>query len=679
MDKDKMAKKSLLALNWPLKISLIVILILAISLVIVGFFVNPILAFLEAIILEFILSIGIYAFISLIKQTTKYLDDLSFREDRGEQEALINIPLGMLLYSDNKEHTVQWINPKLQNYFGKKDIIGNSLAKVDSQLEQLIKQDAEHPTNIDLIKIGKSRFKATVQTDLRVIYLLDVTTYENIQKHYEEEKIAIGQIFLDNYDEVTQSMEDRDQSNLTNYVTNQLTDWAKSNSMFIKRVSEDQFIVIAYARSLAAVEQDNFAILDKIRRDTSKQNYPLTLSVGFAYGRSDLGELARDAQKNLDLALGRGGDQVVVKKADEKARFYGGNTNPMEKRTRVRARMISQALRDLFNQTADIYVMGHAQPDMDVLGACLGIHRIAQMNDKKCHIVVDRNNNHTDIERLLKLIDDDADLKADLISPAAAIEQANSDSMLIMVDTSKPSISMSTKLCQKLADHLVVIDHHRRGEEFPPNPLLVYIEPYASSACELITEMVEYQPQTRASLSKLEATAMLAGISVDTRSFTLRSGTRTFDAASYLRSVGADGTLVQNLLKENVDSYIQKSHLIDTITMITSEIALCAGQDDQVYDSVIAAQAADTLLSLNNIEAAFVITKRNDGKIAISARSLGKINVQVIMEEMGGGGHLSNAATQLAETTIADAKQQLIAIVQQKVENKSTKKTNDNS
>lgn len=679
MDKNKMANKSIWAWSWPLKLSLLVVVVLAISLIIISFAVCPLLALGEILVLGVTVGIFYVAFTKLEKQTAKYLDDLSFREDRGEQEALINIPIGLLLYSNNAEHTVQWVNPKLQNYFGKQDLIGKDLAAIDPQLEQLIQaqNQTQASDNISIININQTSFRAYVQVDLRVIYLLDVTVYMRIQKQYEAEKIAIGQIFLDNYDEVTQTIDDREQSNLINYITNQLTDWAKNNAMFIKRVSDDQFIVIAYVHSLKQIEQDKFAILDKIRRDTSKKNYPLTLSMGFAYGKDDLGELARAAQKNLDLALGRGGDQAVVKKVDERARFYGGNTNPMEKRTRVRARMISQALRELFNQTKDVYVMGHSNPDMDALGACLGIHRIAQMNHKKCHIVVERRNIHTDIGRLLKLIDQNDDLQADIISPDAALEQAAGESMLILVDTSKPSISMSPQLCQKLADHIVVIDHHRRGEEFPANPLLTYIEPYASSACELITEMLEYQPQSSASLNRLEATAMLAGISVDTHSFTMRAGTRTFDAASYLRSMGADGTLVQNLLKENVDSYIQRSHLIDTVEMITPHIALCTGEEEQSYDSVIAAQAADTLLSLNNIEASFVITKRSDGKIAISARSLGDFNVQLIMEEMGGGGHLSNAATQLTDTTIAQAKKQLIAIIQQKVENKSTVTASD--
>lgn len=679
MDKNKMVNKSIWTWSWPLRLSLLFVIFLAILLIIISFLVRPLLAFGEILLLGVTFGIFYFSFTKLENQTAKYLDDLSFREGRGEQEALINIPIGLLLYSNNAEHTIQWVNPKLQNYFKKQDLIGKGLAVINPQLEQLIQAQNQDQTtkNIRIININQTSFRAYVQVDLRVIYLLDITVYMQIQKQYEAEKIAIGQIFLDNYDEVTQTIDDREQSNLINYITNQLTDWAKNNAMFIKRVSNDQFIVTAYVHSLKRIEEDKFAILDKIRRDTSKKNYPLTLSMGFAYGKDDLGELARDAQKNLDLALGRGGDQAVVKKGDERARFYGGNTNPMEKRTRVRARMISQALRELFNQNKDVYVMGHANPDMDALGACLGIHRIAQMNHKQCHIVVERQNIHTDIARLLKLIDQDDNLQADIISPVTALEQADNESMLILVDTSKPSISMSPQLCQKLADHIVVIDHHRRGEEFPANPLLTYIEPYASSACELITEMLEYQPQSSASLNRLEATAMLAGISVDTHSFTMRAGTRTFDAASYLRSVGADGTLVQNLLKENIDSYIQRSHLIDTVEMITPYIALCTGQEEQIYDSVVAAQAADTLLSLNNIEASFVITKRSDGKIAISARSLGDFNVQLIMEEMGGGGHLSNAATQLSNTTIVQAKKQLIAIIRQKVENKSTLKTSD--
>jgi c-di-AMP phosphodiesterase-like protein len=296
-----------------------------------------------------------------------------------------------------------------------------------------------------------------------------------------------------------------------------------------------------------------------------------------------------------------------------------------------------------------------------------GFAGFAEMNGKECDVIVNANDVHSDVQRLLHRVEEQPEVAKHILTPTEALNQVTDKTLLILVDHSKPSISISPELCQRLSQRLIVIDHHRRGEEFPENPMLVYIEPYASSTCELITEMFEYQPKNVPGLSKLEATAMLAGITVDTHSFSLRTGTRTFDAASYLRSVGADSTLVQELLKEDVNNFIQKNHLIETIEMVEPNMALCTGEEDEVYDPVVAAQAADTLLSLAGIEASFVIVKRIDGVIGISARSLGKVNVQVIMEKMGGGGHLSNAATQIKDSTIAQARQQLKDILTQLV------------
>jgi c-di-AMP phosphodiesterase-like protein len=300
---------------------------------------------------------------------------------------------------------------------------------------------------------------------------------------------------------------------------------------------------------------------------------------------------------------------------------------------------------------------------MDAIGAALGIRRIAQMNGKDCYVVVDPDHLHSDVERLMGRVGQDPEIANAIVTPEAALSQVTDQSLLVMVDHSKPSITSAPALYERLAARTVIIDHHRRGEEFPENPMLVYIEPYASSTCELITEMFEYQPTNNGSINKLEATAMLAGITVDTKSFSLRTGTRTFDAASYLRSVGADGLLAQNLLKESVASYIQKNHLIDSVEMISENMALCTGEDDIPYDPVIAAQAADTLLSLSDIDASFVITRRPDGRVGISARSLGDINVQVIMEELGGGGHLSNAATQVEGHTVTEVKTMLLETI----------------
>ncbi|NVY96574.1 DHH family phosphoesterase [Lactobacillus sp. DCY120] len=668
MSKKKLTNQNLLALSSAAKLGSAGLLVLLVALILVQFLDRPEDLIFSLSIIVLLVLLSAYLLNDLLKQANQHLYDLSFRENRGQQEALIKLPMGILLYSADKKHKIEWINPRLQRHFGDREILGLTMSQLNPKLEQLVISSSESKAQSQVIQLESAQFRAFVQRDLRIIYLLNITDLVQLQQKYESEKIALGQIFLDNYDEITQTMADREQSNLDNYVTNQLTDWANNNAMFLKRISKDRFIVVAYARSLQQLEENSFGILDQIRKGTSQQNYPLTLSIGLAYGHDNLAQVAEEAQKNLDLALGRGGDQVVVRKGEEPASFYGGNTNPMEKRTRVRARMISQALRDLFDQADHLYVMGHDRPDMDSLGACLGIHRIAQMNDKKCQIVIDQTEVHTDIARLLTLIDQDPTLKDDLISPKKAVETVEKNSLLIMVDVSKPSLSMSPELFQKLAKQTIIIDHHRRGEEFPANPILVYIEPYASSASELVTEMIEYQPKSKQSLSKLEATALLAGISLDTKSFTLRAGTRTFDAASYLRSLGADGTMIQNLLKEDVTAYIQQSHLISTIEMITPHVAVCAGEDDQSYDSVIAAQAADTLLSLSNIQAGFVLTKRDDDVVAISARSLGDFNVQVIMEEMGGGGHLSNAATQLKQTTVSAAKKELIAITQQKVE-----------
>ncbi|GAX00038.1 DHH family phosphoesterase [Secundilactobacillus mixtipabuli] len=433
--------------------------------------------------------------------------------------------------------------------------------------------------------------------------------------------------------------------------------------MYLKRLDDDHYLVFMYAQAMRAVENDKFSILDTIRESTSKQNFPLTLSIGIAYGGADLTKLADQAQSNLDLALGRGGDQVVVRAQDEEARFYGGKTNPMEKRTRVRARMISQALQELMNQSDAIFVQGHHQPDMDSIGACMGIRRIAQMNQKVCYIILDRNDVHSDVQRLLNSLKDYPEINDAIITPDEALAKMTKQSLLVMVDHSKPSLSISPELYHQLENRVMIIDHHRRGEEFPENPMLVYIEPYASSTCELITEMFEYQSQESEPINKIEATAMLTGIFIDTKSFSLRTGSRTFDAASYLRSAGADSVQMQQFMKENVDSYLQRNHLIELVTFVNEDMAVIAGEEDEVYDSVTAAQAADDLLNMSGVDASFVITKREDGRIGISARSMGEINVQVIMEKMGGGGHLSSGATQIADSTVTEVKEQLVAIL----------------
>ncbi|WDF82633.1 DHH family phosphoesterase [Lacticaseibacillus pabuli] len=646
---------------------------LAVVGVVIAALIRPWLAVAMLIVLIGLVFAVFYALATITQNTNKYIANLSYRIKRGEQEALVRMPIGIMMY--DKDLTIQWLNPFLSNYFDQ-DVIGQSLKEVDSDLAQIIKK-ASASQELTRVHWGDHQFDVTVQSSIGVIYMMDVTPYAKIEEQAEDQKVVIGQIFLDNFDEVTQSLDDQLVSNLNNYVTTELTNWATEFGLFVKRVDDDHFIMIGYAQSLQAIVKDKFRVLDTIREGTSKQNAPLTLSIGIAYGDTDLSQLSLTSQSNLDLALGRGGDQVVVKAKTGEAKFYGGKTNPMEKRTRVRARMISQALQELLKQTDKVYVVGHERPDMDSIGASLGVRRIAQMNGKECYVVLDPTNLHSDVERLMEHVASDPELANQIITPDAAIAGATDKSLLVMVDHSKPSITEARGLYNKLESRVVILDHHRRGEEFPANPMLVYIEPYASSTCELIAEMFEYQPQSGEPLNKLEATAMLAGITVDTKNFALRTGTRTFDAASYLRSMGADAKLISDMLKENVDNYIQKNHLIDGVEMLGDNMALCTGEEEKAYDPVIAAQAADTLLSLSGIDASFVITRRKDGRIGISARSLGDVNVQVIMERMGGGGHLSNAATQLDGGTIADAKGELLNVIHKVLNQESDDDTDD--
>ncbi|MEK6190506.1 MAG: DHH family phosphoesterase [Carnobacterium alterfunditum] len=642
------------------KIQIIIAIIVALQLgtIMLGFFVN----FGIGLALLVIFIVVLFLLYDLLRKLTienkKYISDLAFRIKRGEQEALIKMPIGILLFNENLQ--LQWINPYLQSHLGYQEVLGKQLEDVDSELAALVKESQD--SGLKTAKWGDKFFQIIIQKDIKVVYLMDITEYAIIQSKYEDEKIVVGNIFVDNHDEITQGMTDRSISNLDNFITTQLSNWAKLHHVYLKRITKDRFIVMMHYNSLEKMEEEKFSIIDQIRERTSKQNFPLTISMGIAYGSEDLSELSKLAQSNLDLALGRGGDQVVVKGYDIEPRYYGGKTNPMEKRTRVRSRMISQALQELIKQSDQIFIMGHKYPDLDAIGSSLGIRRIAEMNNKEAWVIVNPEEFSKDISKLMKEVEKDNQISRYIITPSVAEQMITVNSLVVLVDFHRPSMGIAPDLISR-TNKVVVIDHHRRGEGFPNNPALVYIEPYASSSAELITELFEYQSEEADPINKIEATALLGGIVVDTNSFSLRTGSRTFDAASYLRSCGADAIMIQRLLKEDTETYLLRSHLIETIEFITENIAVAIGEEGSIYDTVVAAQTADTMLSMSNVDAAFVITKRSDKKIGISARSLGEINVQVIMEQLGGGGHLSNAATQLEDITIKEAKEWLRDVI----------------
>lgn len=595
----------------------------------------------------------------LSEQTTHYIENLSYRINRGEQESIIQMPLGVILCT--AEGDIEWVNPYIQQLLGNETIVGSDLQHVSEQLAEIVTLWPNEEKRVTELEWLGHVFQLQVQPELNAVYLMDRTAAAKVTADFENHKLFLGIVSLDNYDEVTEGMSDAEASTLRTYVTKTLSDWMADHEIYARRLSVDRYLLIGYRAALKKAENDKFNLLKTIRESTSVQNAQITLSIGIAYNEMAIDTLAENAQANLDLALGRGGDQVVVKSSTGSARFYGGNTNPMAKRTRVRARVISQALADLFDQADQVFVMGHKRPDMDSFGGALGVRRLAEMLGKPAWVVYEETGQeHSDIHLLLEQMSEDVSDEHALLTPNEVLAQMTDQSLLVIVDHSKPSLSESQDVYEALKNRVVIIDHHRRGEEFPEEPQLVYVESYASSTSELVTELFEYQPRRAQGLRRLEATAMLAGIQIDTKSFTLRSGTRTFDAASYLRAVGADGNLLQDFMKETVDSYRNRAHLIER-AQIHDSVAIAVGEDDVQYDSVVAAQASDSLLQMIGVTSSYVITRRDNDTVAVSARSTGIVSVQLIMEAMGGGGHLSNAATQVKDTSTEAVYETLLA------------------
>ncbi|MGG3734105.1 DHH family phosphoesterase [Heyndrickxia coagulans] len=594
------------------------------------------------------------------EEIERYISNLSYRVKRVGEEALLEMPIGIMLY--NEDYIIEWTNPFMASCFNEDTLVGRSLYDVAEVLLPLIKQEMHSET----ISLNERKYRVVLKLEERLLYFFDITEQAEVEQLYEDERTVIAIIYLDNYDEVTQGMDDQSVSNLNSLVTSILNKWTMEFGLFFKRISSDKFIAVFNERILHELEDNKFSILDEVREATAKQNVALTLSIGVGAGVPSLPELGELAQSSLDIALGRGGDQVAIRQANGKVKFYGGKTNPVEKRTRVRARVISHALRELMMERDKVMILGHKFPDMDAVGAAVGIRKVAEINQKDGYIILNPSETDTSVKRLLEEIKQYPDLYARFITPDEALEMATDDTLLVVVDTHKPSLVIDERIVRRI-ENVVVIDHHRRGEDFIKNPLLVYMEPYASSTSELVTELMEYQPKN-GKINMLEATALLAGIIVDTKSFTLRTGSRTFDAASYLRAQGADTVLVQKFLKEDLRSYIQRARLVETVKFPLNGIAVAKGKNDTIYSPVLMAQAADTILTMNGVDASFVVGRRSENEVGISARSLGSVNVQIIMEALDGGGHLSNAATQLKNITVDEAEEKLIQVIEEYME-----------
>lgn len=574
-----------------------------------------------------------------------YLATVTHRVKKAGEGVIQEMPIGILLY--NEEKAIEWVNPFMTHMSGDELLIGKNLQEVFPGLNGKLEQKRLEFTYNERV------YEVLVQSEERLLYFTDITDFKELTARYHREKAALAIIHLDNLDEIGQVMDDQSRTLLSTSVAGVITEWATKHGIYLRRITADKFLALMEREALDKLEETRFDILDVVREMTADNKIPITLSIGVGAAASTYIELGQMAQSSLDIALGRGGDQSAVK-VGNKLTFYGGKSNAVEKRTRVRARVIAHALRDLIHEAEHVIVMGHKQPDMDSIGASLGVLKAVQVHKKAAYIVMDEGNNS--VERLMREIYANEELAETFVTPEQAIRLVTGRTLLVVVDTHRPSLVIEPKLLGETS-RVVVIDHHRRSEEFI-EPVLLYLEPYASSTSELVTELLQYQSE-RLNIDSLIATALLAGIVVDTKSFAFRTGSRTFEAASFLRRNGADTAAVQRLLKEDVNQYVKRARIIMNTETYRDNMAIATGDPAEEYTQVQVAQAAEQLLTLSGIQASFVVAQRADGVILISGRSLGDINVQSVMELLGGGGHLTGAATQIEGITIKEAVKRL--------------------
>jgi DHH subfamily phosphodiesterase len=584
-----------------------------------------------------------------VEQMERYISKLTNRIKDSSEKGINKFPIGIIVIDENKN--IEWANNFIYKNIKVEEIKGLNILELMPEISELF--ELETPVDNQFEIFGKF-YKVNYQKDSGYIYFFDITESKVVMQRFRDTRPIILNLSLDNYEDVYDSLEDEVASRLDATVVVTLTDWAKKNSIYLKRIDDDRFIGLLNVKDLKKIEKEKFQILDTIRNLKEEFDAPITLSIGVGMGTDFLPELGELAKSSLDLALGRGGDQVAMKDVDGTIRFYGGKTNPQEKRTRIKARVVSNALADIVSDSDKIIVMGHKRPDFDAVGACVGIYTFSKIVGKECYIILNDSDRDETIQKVMFEIDNsDEQLSKVFVDSDEAWELMTPQTTLIVVDTSDASRVIDAAILSK-ANRKVIIDHHRRGEDIITNPLLTYIEPYASSASELIAELIEYQTKIE-KITPIAATIMLGGIVVDTQNFSIRTGSRTFDAAAYLRSNGADPTRVKTILKEPFENFMNRVEIINNSIQKTPEIIMAKAPEDKYYTNVMLAQSADLLLTLKGIECSFAIGYLEEGKVGISARSLGNINVQLIMEELGGGGHLANAATQIEGINLDEA------------------------
>jgi len=653
------------------KIYLVIILILFI---LISVF-RPILIIPSIILYISILCYTYFANNKRKSEISEQLQDLTLTVDSAAKSSLINSPFPLVILETNGN--IVWKSSKFVTEFADIDMdnyIDDLIIDIKDEIEK--SDNKKRKSVIRQIQIGKKTY--TVQGEfakskkyerkkspeyMMILYFIDETEKVKLKQENEDKKICVGIIMIDNYEEVTQRVDAEQKTQLMAKVESTIYDWVNETNGILVKADRDTYVYVFEQKNLEKIKEEKFAILDSIKNLVRKDKIQLTLSIAI----SNEGDTERDVYKSasaaMDVILGRGGDQAVIRQ-NGKYLFFGGKVEEVEKRTKVKARIVAHALEELIKENDKIMIMGHTNPDIDAIGSALGIYRIAKTLEKEAKIVA--NVETPSIKDLYESIKDQ--YQEVFISSETALAQVDSGTLIIIVDTHKKTYVESPELLTK-TNKIVIIDHHRRSADFIDNSILTFQEVYASSAAELVTEIIQYT-QNEVELSEVEAEALYAGIMMDTKNFTFKTGVRTFEAAAYLRRCGVDIIKVKKWFQSDLESYNTISEIVRKAEIVRDSIGISIYDVQEKETSLICAKAADELLTIGNITASFVLGLMEDGKVCISGRSIGDVNVQMILEKLGGGGHITLAGAQLENVTIDEAKQELISKINEYFEEK---------
>lgn len=653
------------------KIYLVIILILFI---LISVF-RPILIIPSIILYISILCYTYFANNKRKSEISEQLQDLTLTVDSAAKSSLINSPFPLVILETNGN--IVWKSSKFVTEFADIDMdnyIDDLIIDIKDEIEK--SDNKKRKSVIRQIQIGKKTY--TVQGEfakskkyerkkspeyMMILYFIDETEKVKLKQENEDKKICVGIIMIDNYEEVTQRVDAEQKTQLMAKVESTIYDWVNETNGILVKADRDTYVYVFEQKNLEKIKEEKFAILDSIKNLVRKDKIQLTLSIAI----SNEGDTERDVYKSasaaMDVILGRGGDQAVIRQ-NGKYLFFGGKVEEVEKRTKVKARIVAHALEELIKENDKIMIMGHTNPDIDAIGSALGVYRIAKTLGKDARIVA--NVETPSIKDLYESIKDQ--YQEVFISSETALAQVDSGTLVVVVDTHKKTYVESPELLAK-TNKIVVIDHHRRSADFIDNNILTFQEVYASSAAELVTEIIQYT-QNEVELSEVEAEALYAGIMMDTKNFTFKTGVRTFEAAAYLRRCGVDIIKVKKWFQSDLESYNTISEIVRKAEIVRDSIGISIYDVQEKETSLICAKAADELLTIGNITASFVLGLMEDGKVCISGRSIGDVNVQMILEKLGGGGHITLAGAQLENVTIDEAKQELISKINEYFEEK---------